>query len=35
MFQEGQAATADRVMRGVVRKNPNYAGQLSKEVALS
>ena len=35
MFQEGQAATADRVMRGVVRKNPNYAGQLPYKAALS
>ena len=27
MFQDGQADKSDRVMRGVVRKNPNYAGQ--------
>lgn len=28
MFQDGQADKSDRVMRGVVRKNPNYAGEL-------
>lgn len=26
MFQEGQAAQSDRMMKGVVRKNPNYGG---------
>lgn len=26
MFQEGQAAKSDQLMRGVVRKNPMFAG---------
>lgn len=26
MFQEGQTDQSDRLMRGVVRKNPFYAG---------
>ena len=30
MFQDGQADKSDRMMRGVVRKNPNYAGSLSE-----
>ena len=28
MFQDGQADKSDRLMRTVVRKNPNYAGTL-------
>jgi len=27
MFQAGQADKSDRLMKTVVRKNPNYAGQ--------
>ena len=27
MFQEGEAANADRLMRSVVRRNPRYAGE--------
>ena len=29
MFQDGQADKSDRMMRGVVRKNPNFAGILN------
>lgn len=27
MFQEGKTDQSDRIMRGVVRKNPYYAGK--------